>query len=149
MSMFRSLEASASALTATRLQMDLIANNLANINTTRTADGGPYRRRYAVQTERHVPFSGVLNQALSAAGQPAPTGEGVRVVQIAEDQSPFKLKYDPANPDADASGMVRLPNVDLLQEMTDMIVATRVYEANVTAFNAGKSMAQRALEIGR
>lgn len=147
--MFQSLQASASALTATRLQMDLIANNIANMNTTRTAEGGPYRRRYAVLAERQVPFSGVLDQAMSAAGQPVSTGAGVRVVAVQDDRSPFKQKYDPTNPDADASGMVQLPNVDLLQEMTDMMVATRVYEANVTAFNAGKSMAQRALEIGR
>jgi flagellar basal-body rod protein FlgC len=147
--MFRSMQASASALTATRLQMDLIANNLANINTTRTADGGPYRRRFAVQAERQAPFADVLDQALGASSTPAPAGAGVRVVSIQEDQADFKLKYDPTHPDADASGMVRLPNVDLLQEMTDMMMATRIYEANVTAFNAGKAMAQRALEIGR
>lgn len=138
MELFRSMQASASALTATRLQMDLIANNIANINTTRTPGGGPYRRRFLVQEER--PFADVLGQA---------GGGGVRVTAIQEDQAPFKVKFDPTHPDADNQGMVRLPNVDMLQEITDMMMATRVYEANVTAFNAGKSMALKALEIGR
>lgn len=145
MQLFQAMRASASALTAGRLQMDLIANNLANLNTTQTADGTPYRRRFAVIAERTETFASVLDKEL---GKPEQTN-GVRVSEIREDQKPFRLQYDPAHPDAGPDGMVRLPNVDLLQEMTDMILATRIYEANITAFNAGKSMAQRALEIGR
>lgn len=145
MQMFRAMEASASALTAERLRMDLIANNLANINTTRTANGEPYRRRYAVMEERPS-FANVLADQTGKGAQP---GSGVRVAQIAEDQSPFKEIHDPTHPDADANGIVRLPNVDMLQEITDLMLSTRTYEANLTAFNASKSMALRALEIGR
>lgn len=145
MRMFRAMEASASALTAERLRMDLIANNLANINTTRTADGGPYRRRFAIQAERQDEFSRILGRETARLGE----GEGVRITAIQEDQSDFKLKYDPSHPEADEQGMVRLPNVDLLTEISDMMVSTRIYEANVTAFNAAKSMALKALEIGR
>lgn len=147
MRMFRAMEASASALTAERLRMDLIANNLANINVTRTADGGPYRRRVAIMEERQDSFANVLAQQ---SGQGSPVGAGVRVAEIREDQSPFKEVHDPNHPHADpVTGMVRLPNVDMLQEITDMMMATRIYEANLTAFNAAKSMALRALEIGR
>lgn len=146
MRMFQAMHISASALTAERLKMDLIANNLANINTTRTAEGGPYRRRYAVMEERRESFANILAQQTGRTGE---VGMGVRVAQIAEDQAPFKEVYDPNHPDADANGIVRLPNVDMLQEITDMMMASRVYEANLTAFNAGKSMALRALEIGR
>lgn len=145
MRMFRAMEASASALTAERLRMDLIANNLANINTTRTAEGGPYRRRFAIQTERREEFSEILGREASRLNE----GDGVRITAIQEDQSEFKLKYDPSHPEADEQGMVRLPNVDLLTEISDMMVSTRIYEANVTAFNAAKAMALKALEIGR
>lgn len=147
MRMFKAMEASASALTAQRLRMDLIANNLANLNTTRTAEGGPYRRRYAVMEERRESFASLLDQA---NGKVQKQGVGVQVSQIREDQAPFKEVYDPTHPDADPeTGIVRMPNVDMLQEITDMMMASRVYDANVTAFNAGKSMAMRALDIGR
>lgn len=154
MQIFRAMEASASALTAQRLHMDLIANNLANINTTRTPGGGPYRRRYAVVEERPTSFATLLNQeagkVTGAGASTSPvTGAGVRVAEIREDQAPFKEVYDPTHPDADANGIVRLPNVDMLQEITDMMMATRIYDANLTAFNAAKSMALRALDIGR
>lgn len=148
MQIFRAMEASASALTAERLRMDLISNNIANINTTRTAAGTAYRRRFAEQAERVDSFQDVLSRQTGATALPD-SGAGVRITAIREDQSPFKLKYDPANPDADARGMVKMPNVDLVQEMTDMMMSTRVYEANVTAFNAAKGMAMKALEIGR
>lgn len=154
MRMFRSMESSASALTAERLRMDVIANNVANIRTTRTEDGGPYRRRYVVMEERKENFAAVLAQQ---AGQPAAqpgaqsqAGLGVRVAQIAEDQSPFQEVYDPTHPDADpATGIVRMPNVDMLQEYFDMILSARTYDANLTAFNASKAMFLRALDIGR
>lgn len=146
MTLFGGMQASASALTASRLQMDVVANNIANLNTTRTADGNPYRRRFVVQAERTEPFSAALSREVDKTPQ---AGLGVQVTAIEQDSAPFRLKYDPTHPDAGPDGMVRLPNVDLLQEITDMMMATRIYEANVTAFNAGKAMAQRALEIGR
>jgi len=145
--MFQAMESSASALTTERLRMDVIANNLANYRTTRTADGGPYRRRTVVVEERQDTFAAALARE---TGTPAEPGLGVRVAQIAEDQSPFQEVYDPTHPDADpATGIVRLPNVDLLQEITDLMLSQRMYDANLTAFNAGKQMALRALEIGR
>lgn len=150
MRIFRSLETSTSALTAERLKMDLIANNLANINTTRGPGGEPYRRKVTVQEERRDSFSDVftrlLGDSVTKAGEP---GNGVRITRVQEDPSDFKLKYDPTHPDADKDGMVRLPNVDMTTEMLDMMMAQRVYEANVTAFNVSKSMAMKALEIGR
>jgi len=150
MRIFRSMETSTSALTAERLKMDLIANNLANINTTRGPNGEPYRRKVTVQEERRDSFSDVFTRLLgdssTKAGEP---GNGVRITRVQEDPSDFKLKYDPTHPDADKDGMVRLPNVDMTTEMLDMMMAQRVYEANVTAFNVSKSMAMKALEIGR
>jgi flagellar basal-body rod protein FlgC len=141
---FNAMISSASGLTAERLRMDIISNNIANANTTRTDAGGPFRRRVAV-LESASPFETFLQQAM--AGR-APQG-GVRVAQIIEDQRPFKVKYDPTHPDADESGYVKLPNVEVLTEMVDLIGASRAYEANVTALNAFKSMALKALEIGR
>lgn len=149
---FSALETSASALTAERLRMDVIANNIANANTTRTPEGGPYRRQMVVLGSRPS-FASALSQAAGAAGSAAdPTdlvGRGVRVVQITTDQRPFKLKYDPTHPDADANGYVQLPNVDTVTEMVDLISASRAYEANVTALNAFKAMVNSALQIGR
>lgn len=144
MTWYRSLVSSASGLTAERLRMDVIANNIANANTTRTEDGGPFRRRVAV-LQSNQPFQAFLEQAQSGA---APQG-GVRVAAITEDPRPFKIKYDPSHPDADANGYVQLPNVDVVTEMVDLIGASRAYEANVTAINAFKAMAMKALEIGR
>lgn len=132
MEIFRSLEASASALTAERLWLDIVADNIANANTTRTATGEPFRRRIPV----FAPRTG------AAAG-------GVQVVAVIEDLSPFRLRYEPGHPDADENGYVRMPNVDVIKEMVDMIAATRAYEANVTAINAAKGMFLRALDIGR
>lgn len=147
MTLLRAMQTSASALTAERLRMDVIANNLANINTTRSADGNPYRRRVAISAERQEPFRSVLAQQIAQAG--SLRGAGVQIAAIEQDQSPYKQQFDPNHPDADEQGMVRLPNVDLLTEITDMMVAVRAYEANVSAFNAAKSMALRALDIGR
>lgn len=147
MRIFSAMETSTSALTTERLRMDLIANNLANINTTRTDSGTPFRRKVAIQAERLDQFRRVLNRQLSQDNQQV--GSGVQIIKIVEDDSPFTLKHDPSHPDADEQGMVRLPNVDLLTEITDLIMSQRVYEANVTAFNAGKGIALKALEIGR
>jgi flagellar basal-body rod protein FlgC len=149
---FSALETSASALTAERLRMDVIAGNIANANTTRTPEGGPYRRQM-VQLESRPSFATVLAQqgtdgteGKDAYGQ---IGTGVRVAAIVQDPRPFKLKYDPTHPDADANGYVQLPNVDTVTEMVDLISASRAYEANVTALNAFKSMVSSALSIGK
>lgn len=141
MGFLSSMDISASALTAQRMRMDIISENIANATTTRTATGEPYRRRVSVMsTRKSAPFSDFYGRAV---------GTGVVVSQIVEDDAPFKLQYDPTHPDADADGYVRLPNVDEVKEMVDMMSATRSFEANVTALNATKSMAMKALEIGR
>lgn len=147
---FSALESSASGMTAERLRMDVVANNIANVNTTRTADGGPYRRQMVVLGSRPS-FASVLQENLQG-GQAEPAdlvGRGVRVLEVTGDQRPFKLKYDPSHPDADQNGYVQLPNVDVTTEMVDLISASRAYEANVTAMNAFKSMVTAALQIGR
>jgi flagellar basal-body rod protein FlgC len=134
MGLISTLRVSASGLSAERLRMDLIADNLANANTTRTPDGQPYRRKVAI-------FAPI-------APTPHMPG-GVRVVQIAQDPSPPRMVYDPSHPDADANGYVAYPNVDIVHEMVDMITASRAYEANIQAFNAAKDMFLRTLDIGR
>lgn len=145
MSFLSSLDITSSALSAQRLRMDVVAENVANIDTTRTANGEPYRRRYVVFQERDNPqFSDYLNDSISGAA-----GAGVRVATIEEDTEDFQLEYNPTHPDADEFGYVRLPNVDLVQELVDMMSATRSYEANATVFNATKGMAMTALEIGK
>lgn len=155
---FSALETSASGLTAERLRMDIISNNIANANSTRTEDGGPYRRQMAVLGSRPS-FATMLGQAAGAqpgaagSGDPGDpglhVGRGVRVLQVVTDMRPFKVKYDPSHPDADENGYVQLPNVDTVTEMVDLISASRAYEANVTALNAFKSMVTSALQIGR
>ena len=139
MGLFHSFDISASGMTAERLRMDVIANNLANVNTTRTARGGPYRRQMVVFEER-------LAQAM---GKGRGRGAGVRVSRIVEDDDPPRLEYNPNHPDADEQGYVALPNVNIVTEMVDMISASRAYEANIAALNAAKAMALKALEIGR
>jgi len=137
---------SASALTAQRMRMDIIAQNIANANTTRVNGVAqtPYRRKVSVlgQQAPQRSFGDYLSESSSIGG-------GVAVNQIAEDQSPFKLIHDPTHPDADANGDVKMPNVDTMQEMMDMMSATRAYEANITVLNNSKSMALKALELGR
>ena len=141
------LDIGASALTAQRLRMDIISQNIANANTTRTDKGTPYRRKDVVFEEKSsgVPFS----EYLTESSKSMISGQGVRVAKIVEDGSPFKQVYDPGNPDADKNGYVQMPNVDIVTEMVNMISATRAYEANVTSINSTKSLALKALEIGR
>mgnify|MGYP000846971938 FL=1 len=148
MGLFDSFNISASALTAQRLRMDVISQNIANANTTRTEDGTPYRRKTVVfqEKEADIPFSQYLSEQSRSRYL---TGGGVRVAAIVEDPTPFKEVYDPSHPDADENGIARMPNVEIVTEMVNMISATRAYEANVTALNASKSMASKALEIGR
>ncbi|MDU2066192.1 MAG: flagellar basal body rod protein FlgC [Sporomusaceae bacterium] len=147
MGMFGAIDSAASGLTAERLRMDVISNNIANVNTTRTAEGGPYRRQLLVFEPRSSgdSFSDILTGKLGQSGENA----GVKVVGITKDQSPLRLVYDPTHPDANRNGYVEMPNVNVVTEMVDMITASRAYEANVTTINAAKSMAQKALEIGK
>ena len=147
MSLFNSIDVSSSGLTAQRLRMDAISDNIANVNTTRTQSGGPYKRKIVVFESRDPAnlFSGMLQSEM----EKRQVGSGVRVARVQEDTSPFKLIYDPNHPDADSRGYVRMPNVNVVTEMVDMISATRAYEANVTAVKASKDIALKALEIGR
>ncbi len=145
MSFLDSLNISGSALTAQKLRMDVISSNIANASTTRTENGDTYRRKMVVFSEAtNSPFSGVLDSLAQAENL-----GGVEVTAIVEDQSDLKPVYDPDHPDADESGYVMMPNVDTVDEMVDMMSATRSYQANVTVFNAVKLMATKALEIGR
>lgn len=153
MGLFDGMQISATGLTAQRLRMDVISNNIANAETTRTADGGPYRRELVTFSPiQSQGFSGVLQNTMGSAQ----SGMGVQVNSIVQDNStPLKLVYDPSNPDAVKNptdpmfGYVRMPNVDVSTEMVDMISASRSYEANVTALNASKAIVMKALEIGR
>ncbi len=136
---FTSFNISASALTAQKTRMDVISANLANMNTTRTSEGGPYRRQAVVF--KSAP-AGRFGKELAKA-------EGVEVAKIIRDTKPPKMVYDPSHPDADESGYVALPNINLMREMVDMMLATRSFEANTVAINSSKSMFMKALEIGR
>ena len=146
MSLFGGLEISASGLTAERLRMDVTAENLANAQTTRGADGQPYRRKEVVlQQSVEGGFGAQLTAAMGTSGGAG----GVEVAAITTDQTEGKLAYDPGHPDADAQGYVRMPNVDTVTEMVDLIDAQRAYEANVTAMSASKQMFAKTLEMLR
>jgi flagellar basal-body rod protein FlgC len=136
---------SASALRAERMRLDTIASNLANVNTTRTPEGGPYRRRNVVfvAQEPESDFAATLQELSEQA-----TRRGVDVAEVTEDPSPFRLVFDPGHPDANPEGYVAYPNVNPVAEMVDLMAATRAYEANVQAVNATKRMADAALAIG-
>jgi len=147
-----SMEISASGLTAERLRLDVISNNLANVNTTRTANGEPFRRQEVVFADRQSGgFASALAAACGGSGSDGSCGQGVDVVAIQPDMSrDFKTVYDPGHPDADKqTGYVKMPNVEPVVEMVDMISATRAYDAGVTAINSAKQMQSRALDIGR
>jgi len=132
-------------MTAQRLRTDTISQNIANVNTTRTSDGTPYVRKTVVMAEKDASFNDILNNSSAQA-----VGSGVKVTAIVEDnETPMKSVYDPSHPDADENGYVTYPNIDTVTEMTNLIDATRSYEANVTAFNASKSMATKALEMNQ
>ena len=148
MSVFDTLRVSMSGLSAQRLRMDVIASNVANVETTRTPDGGPYlRREVSFQSQGPSIQNADFRKVLSNTG--ASIGSGVAVTRISADQGATKSVYDPTHPDADAEGNVLFPDIDVVTEMTDMMAATRAYEANVTVLNATKGMALRALQIGR
>lgn len=144
MDVFNSFDIASSALKAQRIRLDTISANMANIETTRTQGGGPYRRKMVVFETQNLDFQQQLNKSMQ---QHLP--QGVRVSQIVADQSEPKLVFDPSHPDADARGYVAMPDISLLEETADMMMATRAYEANITSIKASKRMALKALEIGR
>ncbi|MCG8539825.1 MAG: flagellar basal body rod protein FlgC [Clostridia bacterium] len=145
MSFFKSINTSATGLTAERLRMDIISKNIANANTTRTSSGMPYRRQVPIFKEKEgKTFTDFLNDAKNGNK----VGNGVEVSAIVEDKSPFKRIYNPGHPEADEKGYVLMPNIDIVTEMINLISASRAYEANVTSLNNSKSMAIKALEIG-
>ena len=146
MGLFQAFDISASGMTAERFRMDIIAQNIANVNTTRTEDGTPYRRKIVTFGEKTLtPFSQYYETARARA-----VGNGVKVTSVSEDtERDFRLEYDPSHPDADENAYVYYPNVNTVTEMTNLIDTTRAYEANTTAFEATKSMAQAALNIGK
>lgn len=145
MDLFTAMNTSSSALSAERTRMNLISSNLANANTTRTDEGGPYKRKDAIF--KATPPTDNFGKAL--AGAAAEQVRQVSVSGIVEDKNPPRMQYDPAHPDANAEGYVAMPNVNVVEEMVDMITASRVYEANVMATQAAKGMALKTLEIGR
>lgn len=145
MDLFTAMNTSSSALTAERTRMNLISSNLANVNTTRTPEGGPYKRKDAVFMA--TPVADGFGKALDGVA-----GKHVRevaVAEIVEDKTPPRMQYDPSHPDANAQGYVAMPNVNVVEEMADMITATRVYEANVMTAQAAKNMALKTLEISK
>jgi flagellar basal-body rod protein FlgC len=141
---YSSIEVSASALSAERLAMDVIANNIANVNTTRTPQGGPFKRQLLVFAQKadHGAQGGDFPDDEAGNGM-----AGVAVERIMSDQSPDKLVYEPTHPDADAQGYVHFPNIEVVKEMVDMIAASRAYEANVTAIQEARQMGTAALNI--
>lgn len=139
------LNISASGLSAQRVRMNVISSNLANVNTTRTPEGGPYQRKDVIFSAQ--PGGQSFAEVLDA--QQTQGISEVKVVKVFNDARPPLVKYDPQHPDADAEGYVTLPNINVIEEMVNMISATRSYEANVAAVNAAKNMALKALEIGR
>jgi flagellar basal-body rod protein FlgC len=147
MDFISSMEISASGLSAQRTRLNIISQNLANANVTRTAEGGPYRRQITVFSAE--PFTNQLRKAIDQPLYRADPRRGVLVNEVKTDPSPFKRVYDPSHPDADDEGYGNLPNVEIVTEMTNLINASRSYDANVTAVQASKNMAMKALEIGR
>jgi len=141
MDIFTTFDIASSALKAQRIRLNTISSNLANVETTSTPDGGPYKRKSVYFESQPVSFSEHLDQARGVSG--------VRVKEITEDQSPPRRVYNPSHPDADEQGYVEMPNINVLKEMVDMMSATRSYEANTTTIKSAKRMALKALEIGR
>jgi flagellar basal-body rod protein FlgC len=152
MGLFDAIDASGSGLSAERLRMDVTAENLANAETTKGADGNPYRRKEVVlQTAAggSSSFASVLSSMQGGSATGARAANGVKVSGIVEDQSALKRVYDPGHPDADKDGYVTMPNVNTVTEMTDLISSSRAYEANVTAMQTAKTMFSKTLDLLR
>lgn len=145
MSLFSTMEISSSGLNAQRTRMKIISSNIANINTTRTPEGGPYRRREVIFGA--LPPQKSFMEELQAQEKDQGT-RAVKVLGVVEDSRPPKMKYDPSHPDANEEGYVALPNVDITEEMTNLMVSKRSYEANLAAINATKNLISKSLEIG-
>jgi flagellar basal-body rod protein FlgC len=143
---YTSIEVSATGLSAERLAMDTIANNIANVNTTRTAEGGPFKRQLVIFSQKNDPTATTAN-ATDDPSDPARSNAGVDVVGIVPDQSPDRLVYDPTHPDADPNGYVHMPNIDVVKEMVDMMAASRAYEANVTAIQEARNMGNATIGL--
>ncbi|MBL4902553.1 MAG: flagellar basal body rod protein FlgC [Desulfocapsa sp.] len=139
MDIFTSMDVSASALKAQRIRLNTISSNLANVETTSTPEGGPYKKKSVYFQSKPIPFREALDRSI----------QGVEVTKIIEDTSEPKKVYDPSHPDAAEDGYVEMPNISVLKEMVDMMSATRAYEANTTVIKSAKRMALKALEIGR
>ena len=139
MAFLSTLNISGSGMTAQRLRLDIVSDNIANIQTTRTEDGGAYRRKMVVLEAEEPSFQQIMN----------PAGDGVRAVAVVDDETELTPVYDPSHPDADEDGYVMMPNIDLVKETADAMAASHAYQANITAFNTTRQMAQSALEIGR
>jgi flagellar basal-body rod protein FlgC len=149
MGMFTAFDISASGLTAQRYRMDIISQNVANANTTRTENGDPYVRKVVYFEEKGVRGSDTFSHVLNTVSKNY-AGKGVKVAKVIEDtKTPKNMVYDPSHPDADENGYVMYPNVNIITEMTNLIDASRSYEANATAFDAAKAMAQQGLQIGQ
>jgi len=143
MDIFTTFKVAASALEAQRIRLDTISSNIANVETTSTPEGGPYKKKSVYFESTPVSFDQHLQGSIEK------NIKGVKVAKILEDDSPPKKVYNPSHPDADKEGYVAMPNVNVLKEMTDMMSATRSYEANTTTIKSAKRMALKALEIGR
>ncbi|MCX5916914.1 MAG: flagellar basal body rod protein FlgC [Deltaproteobacteria bacterium] len=146
MNLFHSLQISASGLQSQRTVITVISENMANAHTTRTEEGGPYLRKRAVLTPAPVPSDSPFSELLTR--RMGPEAMGVKVLEVVQDPEGLKTIFDPSHPDADETGLVLLPNVNLMEEMVALLAASRVFEANVAAFNAAKTMTVKALEIG-
>ena len=146
MNLFHSLQISASGLQSQRKVITVISENMANAHTTRTEEGGPYLRKRAVLTPAPVPSDSPFSELLTR--RMGPEAMGVKVLDVVQDSEGLKTIFDPSHPDADETGLVLLPNVNLMEEMVTLLAASRVFEANVAAFNAAKTMAMKSLEIG-
>jgi len=147
MSFLNSLNASVSGMTAQRQRINTISENIANAQTTRTPEGGPYRRREVVMAA--VANDRTFEEELRAQDRSPSTTTEVKVVGITQDSRPRILRYEPGHPDANEEGYVAMPNINVMEEMVNMMMASRAYEANTAAFNASKKMAEAALDLGR
>jgi flagellar basal-body rod protein FlgC len=147
MGMYSSIEVSASGLSAERLAMDVIANNLANVNTTRTPEGGAFKRQLVIFAQKQSEDANASMNPLDGQNDPGKSRDGVQAVGIMSDPGPDRMVYDPTHPDADANGYVHMPNIDVVKEMVDMIAASRAYQANVTAISESRNMGNAAMNL--
>lgn len=149
MGLFDALHISASGLSAERTRMDVVANNLANSQTTRGADGQPFRRQEVTLQAAGTSFASVLNSEVGASARTQAPPQGVRVVEVTDDPTPNRRVYDPGHPDADNDGYIELPNVNPVTEMVDLIASARAYEANVNAMQTARQMFTKSLDLLR